>query len=159
MTNPKGNWCFWGVSAKKKYNMHSCGDETVMGIDASHIFLPFNCNNNDALFDPSTFRNCEIDMYLDLDANEFRMCIVGKQEGGEPDADEAIWYNISSNNKLGWVPHFNFSYDVVETQKIQIATIPVSFYGKKTKIQWNSDRLTNLNCTRKSRDRNRKHRY
>ena len=135
MVNPEKKWFFWGISSKEStFLNHSYNDKTVVGMCSLYYYKPYDGNNNGANFDPTLFGNCEIDMYLDLDLNELRMCIVGKPVSCG--AQEAVWYNISDINKSGWVPHFNFSYRQVGTQKVQVAKIPLEWYGKEANIQW-----------------------
>ena len=138
MINPGKDWFFWAISSKKSnFNSASYNEKEVIGICANNCYEPSQCRHNNAKFDPSKFGNCEIDIYLDLDIHELRMCIVGKKENDEKYAQEAVWYNISNINKSGWVPHFNFDYYSARTQYIQIAKIPVEFYGTQEDIQWN----------------------
>ena len=140
MINPDKKWCFRGISAKKKdFHAWSYCDREVVGISDDYDYKPFGCKHNKAKFNPSKFGNCEIDMYLDLDIDELRMCIVGKHGSDQQHAQEAIWYNISDICKSGWVPHFNFDYYTADTQRIQIATIPIELYGKEAMMNWNQD--------------------
>ena len=134
MINPEKDWFFWGIGPKiSDYSHSSYIDEWVRGICARNAYKPWKWKNNGAKFDPSEFGNCEIDIYLDLDARELRMCIVGVN-GDNQFAEEAISYNISTNE--GYVPHFNFASASVDSQRIQVARIPLDWCGKKAKIEW-----------------------
>ena len=138
MINPDKRWCFRGISAKKSnFNPWSYADREVVGISDDYDYKPVGSKHNKAKFDPSKFGNCEIDMFLDLDVGELRMCVVGKHGSDEKHAQEAIWQNISNISALGWVPHFNFDYYTAAVQRIRIARIPIELYGKETLMDWN----------------------
>lgn len=136
MINPKKGWFFWGISPKKVFDtIWTYDDGSIRGICPNKGFRPrqnFRHNNSD--LDPQKFGNCEIDIFLDLDSNELRMCVVGKYENIKY-ANEAIWYDIEEND--GWVPHFNFTYYSQLDQSIQIYRIPLQWYGKEAIIDWN----------------------
>ena len=135
MINPERGWFFWGVGPKRKFTDHSYLDESIRGICAGNVYEPYNCKHNGGKFDASKFGNCEVDMYLDLDKKELRMSVVGKDEKDSKYAQEAIWYGVS--NDSGWVPHFNFSAYFRQSQKVQIAKVPLEWYGKPAKVEWN----------------------
>ena len=138
MTNPDNGWCFWGIGPKKFFrSQHSYDDTEVIGICSDSAWRPWQCQHNESLFNPSRFGNCEIDIFLDLDSTEMRMCIVGKTANDSKYAKEAIWYEVK--NKSGWVPHFNFDSFLKNKQKIQIAKVPLEWYGKEAKIEWDVD--------------------
>ena len=143
MTNPQRDWCFWAVSAKeKRFQAHSYYDHPVYGVyNVSHgtVFTPKSCKVNITKFDPSKFGNCEIDLYLDCELKQFKMCIVGQDSKDIDDerAREAIWNDVDTDE--GLVPHFNFSSDSTGSQKVQIARVSLSWYGKKMNIQWHKD--------------------
>ena len=62
------------------------------------------------------------------------MCIVGKLESKEKHTQEAILYDVKVFN--GLVPHFNFDAYKKDLQSIQVARVPIEWYGKDAKIGW-----------------------
>ena len=135
MINPDKRWFFWGISPKRDdYSGPSYIEDDLFGMCADHDCIPTDWKYNHTKFDPSKFGNCEVDIYLDLDEQELRMCVVGVNGDDNEYAEEAILYNIS--NDEGWVPHFNFASASINQQKIQIARVPLDWYGEKAEIQW-----------------------
>ena len=63
------------------------------------------------------------------------MCIVGKLETDEKYMQEAILHEIEVFN--GLVPHFNFTAFGQSTQSIQVAEMPIDWYGHEAEIEWN----------------------
>ena len=64
----------------------------------------------------------EIDIYLDLQKNELKICLVGELT---KDKELKSW---GLPKGLGWVPHFNLYYKNTE---IRIARIPMEWYGEQ----------------------------
>ena len=75
----------------------------------------------------------EIDIYLDADQGIMRMKRVGSKDA---DNHEVEIVNINNSNTDGWVPHLIFEQSKHCTQKIRIARIDESWYGKKKYIEW-----------------------
>ena len=73
------------------------------------------------------FKNIEIDIYLDCDIGELRLCVVGlKYEG------EAHMHKIPMYQNNGWVPYFvlfQSSYESCEGMTLRIAKIPLEWYS------------------------------
>ena len=138
MINPTKGWFFWGIGPKKQFGYHSYDDASVRGIGANIGFRPHaDSRHNDSDLNPSTFGNCEVDILLDLDSKEMRMCIVGKKDSNENCTQEAIWHDMDVSN--GWIPHFNFGYSQIRDQKIQIVQVPFNWYGQAAMIEWDED--------------------
>ena len=133
MISPVDEWFFWGISPKKTFidDHSSYTDKEVRGVCQ---YRSYNGRHNKSDLDPTKFGNCEVDMLLDLDNKEFRLCIVGKLESDKEYTEEAILYDIKVFD--GLVPHFNFDSFKTETQKIQIAKIPLEWHGKESIVDW-----------------------
>ena len=128
MINPENGWFYWGISTKKAFQYNSYIHDQVRS------YGDWEREDNEADFLPEKFGNCEVDMLLDLKKKELRMCIVGKLESNEEHTQEAILYDIEVFN--GLVPHFNFDAYKVDSQSIQVADIPIEWYGMEAKIEW-----------------------
>lgn len=132
MINPKDGWFFWAIGPKKSYDDdHSYNDKQLRGVCQSRTY---NGRHNTSDFDAAKFGNCEVDMLLDLDKKEFKLCIVGKLESDEKYTQEAILYDIEVLD--GLVPHFNFDSYKKDVQKIQVAKVPIEWYGKEAIVDW-----------------------
>lgn len=78
-------------------------------------------------------KSSEIDIFLDADQGIMRIKRVGSKDA---DNHEVEIMNINNSNTDGWVPHLIFEQSKNCTQKIRIARIDESWYGKEKYIEW-----------------------
>ena len=73
----------------------------------------------------------EIDIYLDLEANQLKICLVGELS---EDKEVKIWgFEHETKSESGWVPHFNIYWS---DTKLRLARIPIEWYGLPKDIEF-----------------------
>ena len=129
--NPNKSWFMWAVSRKQIFTDLSY--KFAWGISYDNQWFPWHntligiANNNN--IDLYHFDNskCEVDLLLDVDKGELKICLVGQKSKDK----EAIMSGIKypDNENQGFVPHINFGSSYVPI-KVQIAKIPIEWYGE-----------------------------
>ena len=124
-------WVTFGVSEKRKFN-EGVAQNTVWGIAYNqcwyaeghkHSYSLHKKYHNQAQLSHFNQSN-EIDIYLDCDKGEMKLCVVGECV----DEKEAQFFNMPINAKHGWVPHINSNHSGFS---LRIAKIFPKMYGKK----------------------------
>ena len=72
----------------------------------------------------------EVDILLNMDERKYNACVVGNCVDGK----EAKVWNLKVSNS-GYVPYINIYY---HGTKVQLAQIPVKWYGQKKDFGWNN---------------------
>ena len=141
---PQSGWVMWGVSKPAIFNDRSY--KTAFGIASSHKqYFPWDSKlkakvkHNDISLTHFFMRKGEVDILLDCDKKELRICLVGKCD----ELKEAKLWNVQyieqEDIKLGFVPHINLH--ALES-KCRIAKIPVEWYGQKEKCIFQQNGMT-----------------
>ena len=74
--------------------------------------------------------NMDIDIYLDANEGTMRMKRVGFSDDEKHEVEINNINNCPQNVNGGWIPHFVFSPDSLNAQKLKICVMNPSFYGK-----------------------------
>ena len=116
--NPKRGYLQLGVSAKRMFHDTDMNAPTVYGIArhngrTGNYYKPTNHEyRNDIDLAHFLQKRCAVDILLNADVGEMRLCVVGIVD----DDHEALIFNMPINQKCpGWVPHF-----IVNSQNVSV---------------------------------------
>ena len=127
----------WAVSKKEIFENWSYNHSWGVAFDGTHSqWFPWdsslrnNRRHNDVNLKHLRCDKCEVDLLLDCDKRELRICKVGDNEKEK----EAIISNIRYSKEeeeqpIGFVPHMNLGTSATLPIQIQIAKIPAEYYG------------------------------
>eukprot|EP01084_Bolivina_argentea_P239194 402044_1 len=114
-------YLMWMVSqCNNKYVTHSYDDKCCYGISYSEWFSRGHQEkkNNGASLDQFKKNEIEVDILLDLEKEELRICVVGNKE-----QEAKIW--PVPKCKAGYKPHLH----LVDVDITRLCRIPVNWYG------------------------------
>ena len=139
--NPNSGWVTFGVSAVQMFHKDGFRYNNMWGVtfndcwygNGRHLYHPQHKDerNNAYLYN---FKNDgEIDIYLDCDKREMKLCIVGivdkaPKNNSLKTTQEAKLSKIEQNSKTGWVPFINTGTPC--GQILRIAKILPEWYGE-----------------------------
>merc|ERR1712154_651844 len=112
----------------------TCGQEGVWGVSCNGCWYPSLDVTHSKIGTTHFYRpNLEVDILLNLENGELRICVVGMLSEDK----EAILYGINQrDNANGWLPHLNIfnngdgdRYDTGGSE-VRIAEIDPKFYGQ-----------------------------
>ena len=133
--NPQRSWMMWAVSRKEVFQDYSY--DFAWGISYDNQWFPWDHDlqgngvvNNEIDLHHFHKEKCQVDILLDVDKKELKICLVGECSQDK----EAKITNISylDNTDKGFVPHLNIgSTSKDDPIKVQIAKIPIEWYGQQ----------------------------
>ena len=79
--------------------------------------------------------NFEIDIYLDVDKGDVKLCVVGRNDSSQ---DPHIW-GMPINTKHGWVPYLNtIIHNYSSKTQFRIASVPIDMFGRSIECLFDS---------------------
>lgn len=127
-----GGWIVYGVSPRQMF-ANSCGQDGVWGVTCNGCWYPGGCTTNKISTTHFYRQNLDVDILLNLETGELRICVVGMLSTDK----EAVLQGIHEvDNEDGWVLHLNVfnngdggRYDTEDTE-VRIAEISPEIYGQ-----------------------------
>ena len=127
----------WGVSRPGTFTMYSYDD--AFGISSKYdqyfpwaAILKSRVEHSNSEIAHFLMDKGEVDMLLDADKGELKLCVVGQCEETKV---PKLWWDAKKvadayfdDDGRGWVPHFNLHE---KRQQLRIAKIPVDLFGQK----------------------------
>ena len=122
----------WAVSRRKIFSNLSYRE--AFGISCGNQWFPWgemmdSARNNKIRLNHFDKKQLEVDLLLDIDKKELRICVVGKKGKDK----EAVISNVEYPDKQnkGFVPHINFGGSgQLQSVKVRIVKLPVDLYGE-----------------------------